>query len=481
MKKFLKSNYKYIFSFILLFVISYFFPYTADDFYWGSKSLSIKEFINISKDIYLNGRYLGDFFAIIMVKSRILRSLIVSLVINLIIYLISKKENVKFWLVGLLFLAIFPLVLAQSVVWASGFANYGLSALLVIYLYYEKDNLINSTSRKYHVIHGLLVFLGQFFLENISIFVVCYFIYLNIISYKKNKKINVTLIAYLIISFIGLILMFSHPSYISSFDIYGNGYKKISYKFADISERIFSNYSKTCKYIFIFSFVFTFILSLMLFVKDKKKNFNNKKFNLVFHIYNFAFCLYSLIFCLLFLAQEFSLVNSILSTLFIINIIYFVIRLYKKEKDLWEILMMIIMIILPLSIVQPIGARNFFIINLLEIIFIIKLNNKEKVFTMDKEFLCKYLKFILGLLICYLSFIYVYLGILDFKRNNYIKEEVNKGNTNIKVFKYPFANYVWRCELDGEYFGGYYNKFYGYNDEVKYYNISLNEWRKLTK
>ena len=157
------------------------------------------------------------------------------------------------------------------------------------------------------------------------------------------------------------------------------------------------------------------------------------------------------------------------------------IRLYKKEKDLWEILMMMIMIILPLSIVQPIGARNFFIIILLEIIFIIKLNNKEKIFTEDKVFLCKYLKFILGLLICFLSFIYIFVGILDFKRNNYIKEEVNKGNTNIKVFKYPFANYVWRSELDGEYFGGYYNKFYGYSNEVKYDNISLNEWRKLTK
>ncbi len=480
MKRFLKSNYKYIFSFILLFVISYFFPYTADDFYWGSKSLSIKEFINISKDIYLNGRYLGDFFAIIMVKSRILRSLIVSLVINLIFYLISKRENVKFWLVGLLFLAIFPLILAQSVVWASGFANYGLSALLVIYLYYEKDNLINSTSKKYHVIHGLLVFLGQFFLENISIFVVCYFIYLNIISYRKNRKINVALIVYLIISFIGLILMFSHPSYISSFGIYGNGYKKISYKFVDIKERIFSNYSRTCKYTFIFSFVFTFILSLMLFVKDKRKRFSNKKINLMLHSYNLVFCLYSLIRSL-FLNQELDLLNSILSTIFILNIIYFMFCFYKKEKDLWEILLMMIMIILPLSIVQPIGARNFFIINLLEIIFIIKLNNKEKIFTEDKGFLCKYLKFILGLLICFLSFIYIYLGILDWKRNDYIKKEVDKGNTNIMVFKYPFPNYIWRSDVNVEYFGSYYNKFYGYNDEVKYYNIPLNEWRKLTK
>ena len=67
------------------------------------------------------------------------------------------------------------------------------------------------------------------------------------------------------------------------------------------------------------------------------------------------------------------------------------------------------------------------------------------------------------------------------KENNYIKEEVNKGSTIIKVFKYPFANYVWRSELDGEYFGGYYNKCYGYSNEVKYYNISLNDWRKLTK
>lgn len=480
MKKFLKSNYKYIFSFILLFVISYFFPYTADDFYWGSKSLSIKEFVNISKDIYLNGRYLGDFFAIIMVKSRILRSLIVSLVINLIIYLISKRENVKFWLVGLLFLAIFPLILAQSVVWASGFANYGLSALLVIYLYYEKDNLINSTSKKYHVIHGLLVFLGQFFLENISIFVVCYFIYLNIISYRKNRKINATLIFYLIMAFIGLILMFSHPSYISSFGIYGNGYKKISYKFVDIRDRIFSNYSRTCKYTFIFSFVFTFILSLMLFVKDKKKRFSNKKINLMLHSYNLVFCLYSLIRSL-FLNQELDLLNSILSTILILNIIYFMFYFYKKEKDLWEILMMMIMIILPLSIVQPIGARNFFIINLLEIIFIINLNNKEKIFTEDKVFLYKYLKFILGLLICFLSFIYIYLGILDWKRNDYIKKEVDKGNTNIMVFKYPFPNYIWRSDVNVEYFGGYYNKFYGYNDEVKYYNIPLNEWRKLTK
>ena len=92
---FLKNNWFYLFIFIAFFVLCLLFPYTGDDWAWGTK-IGINRLNNWFANY--NGRYAGNLLVLLITKSKIIRSIIESIFFALIIYFINKivnKDNKK--------------------------------------------------------------------------------------------------------------------------------------------------------------------------------------------------------------------------------------------------------------------------------------------------------------------------------------------------------------------------------------------------
>ena len=68
-KQNIKKNWKtyllYIFLFAFLFLLTYYFPYSNDDWAWGSKT-GLERLQNGFKDY--NGRYLGNLLVILLTR-----------------------------------------------------------------------------------------------------------------------------------------------------------------------------------------------------------------------------------------------------------------------------------------------------------------------------------------------------------------------------------------------------------------------------
>lgn len=133
---FLKKYKKYIILFVLLLLLSFFFPFSCDDFYWGSKSLSFSTIKDIYNDLFLNGRWLGNFFAIFISHNHLTKALVISSVCALLIYIIDKHEKMSLW-IFLVLIFLMPInKFSQVIIWGSGFSNYMISTFLFISVYY---------------------------------------------------------------------------------------------------------------------------------------------------------------------------------------------------------------------------------------------------------------------------------------------------------------------------------------------------------
>jgi len=132
----------YLLLFIMVLMISYFFPYTHDDWAWGS-SIGIER-LNSLFDNY-NGRWVGNLLVMFLTRNRIMRAIIIALSLVAIVYLIQKivdrKNNKIIILSAIILLLTMPIsVFAQAVAWTSGFANYVIPIIIILfYLYFNKN------------------------------------------------------------------------------------------------------------------------------------------------------------------------------------------------------------------------------------------------------------------------------------------------------------------------------------------------------
>lgn len=122
-----------IITFFVFIGLSSFFPYTGDDWAWGS-SIGLERLSNFFKDY--NGRYLGNLVVILLTRLNLLRIVAMSCVITCIIKLSSKivNKNSKevFLMMMMLFLALPSGIFSKAVVWTSGFSNYSVSLLFTL-------------------------------------------------------------------------------------------------------------------------------------------------------------------------------------------------------------------------------------------------------------------------------------------------------------------------------------------------------------
>ena len=160
----------------VLFVLGILFPYTHDDWDWGSQ-LGLERlkmgFVNY------NGRYFGNIIVLILTRSLLLRSFIVAITLVGIAHQISsfvnKYVNRTLILALTLILLLPPRVGAQAIVWTSGFTNYAIPTFLtLVYLNVCRESLFTNSSidySKFRLFSMLLLGIGNsLIMENVTIF-----------------------------------------------------------------------------------------------------------------------------------------------------------------------------------------------------------------------------------------------------------------------------------------------------------------------
>lgn len=439
-------------------MLSFFFPFSCDDFYWGSKSLSFSTIKDIYNDLFLNGRWLGNFVAIFISHNHLIKALVISFVSTLLLYLIDKHEKISLWIFIILILLMPVNRFTQVIIWGSGFSNYMISTLLFISVYYLMKKYYKKTNSKWYEKIGIFIvtILNSLVVENITVGTLMILFIYNLIFFIKNKKVNINLIIMFIGTIIGAVMMFIHPSYLNLLfgttlnDRYipqssGSLIWTIKNNLFDgifvnlINENIFLNGF----ILFVFSY---------LYLKGKLKNITGL---ISFYLLTVMTILGGLL--------KFNIYNMfVIDILYLINYFYLIYKLVRFNKEIWKIILLIICAILPLVFIHPLGERLFFLPYVLVIILMFRVLSINEVIIKDYVWL-KIFTLILYVLLLYVN---IENYRCEVKRDNYIKNNLDKKIIEVNGYKYP--KYVWFDKIDGEYFGRYYDLYHGYDEKIRY-------------
>lgn len=193
-------------------------PYTWDDWYWG-----IDEGIEYLVTGSLNARYVGNFFAVVLTRSHIVKTLVMGAVSWLIPIFMTKivckdAKNIPIYLLCNLFPAfMLPITFSQTYGWVAGYVNYVISALLLlVYIYIFNYNFVRQEETKTNLFTKMgLFFFGvsiQLFIENLTIFVLMVSILAFLYALYKKHNICFSLMM-LLGNTLGFIIMFSSSMY----------------------------------------------------------------------------------------------------------------------------------------------------------------------------------------------------------------------------------------------------------------------------
>lgn len=147
-----KALNRCIFTYLILFVILFFlcllFPYSGDDWAWGSR-IGIDRLSNWF-DNY-SGRYLGNLIVLALTRSNLLKAVTMSFCLTGIIALLNEltgKQKNGIFIISSVFVFMPTAILRQAVVWTSGFANYTTSVFLTLIYIFCTGNIYDENKPK---------------------------------------------------------------------------------------------------------------------------------------------------------------------------------------------------------------------------------------------------------------------------------------------------------------------------------------------
>lgn len=479
--------YGLIFAFFA--ILSYLFPYTGDDWAWGSE-IGLQRLQSGFSDY--NGRYAGNILVLLLTRNKLLNVLFMSTTFFVCCtccdkYVTDKKEsNITYTLLAVILFLVMPRdIFAQSVVWTSGFANYVpsviISAIYVIMfkkIFYDE---LRPFSNKMTVAIFFMALVGALFIEHITIFNVFLGTFAVIYCRVKYKKHYVFNYSFLIGSVIGSIIMFSNSAYHNviqgadpyrsvSSNIFGFLYTIFTHTYEIISNLILSNY------------VMCLIISVLTVVLVYNSYKNNKHKNVV-KISTVVNILCLISFFGYFIYNRLPLPVNLLTkfVMILIAIVYVIsltvnILLCIKGRERIKILFPLFCILVmcaPLLIVNPIGPRCFFSSYLFLMIFTIALFDyvTKKV---KRNSMLFFPACFAALAVIYMS-IFIPIHYVDAERNNFAKEQSRQGQKEILICPLPDKGYLWTSEPENDPWDKRYKLFYGLEKDVTFKFITQEE------
>ncbi|WP_455493252.1 DUF6056 family protein [Eubacterium sp.] len=474
--------FAYLLIFIALSVLCYLFPYTGDDWAWGS-ALGLER-LSTWFDNY-SGRYFGNLIVLALTRSNILKTFVMSGTITGIIVLINKitkEQKGAVWIITLL-LAFMPVgVLKQSIVWTSGFSNYSTSIFLIlVYIYYSRSIFENEKPHYafWHIIPiSLLGFASALIVEHVTIYSVLLAIFVIIYSFIKFKKVHISFVSYFVGTIAGTALMFSNSVYHSVVE--GNDeYRTIGGEggiLSIVKNALNAYFDVIALQGFFENFVLNIILAMVCAVvwHCMKNKISSKLATLgkISLVVIFMYAGFSLMYGVgrLVPDRRYKLLQGVATLVFILAMFVFLLVLSLEKNKKMKILFLFFStgcLIAPLFVVKPIGYRCFFAAYVVMILLILELysNVDEDV----KARISDYSKTALVVSVVGLMYLlYVYSSIYVSNVHRVEKAQADsETKTVIEVRKLPYSDYVWCSDLQDDIWKDRFKAFNGIDEDVK--------------
>lgn len=487
----IKKNWKlylfYAFIFVFIFILSYYFPYSNDDWVWGSK-IGIERFENGFKDY--NGRYLGNTLVLVLTRSNLLKSLFMTITYFGIGYLIKKivnKNNNGIMIFSILMLFLINrCVFRETIVNTSGFINYSFNMFLVlIFIAYIKDvfKKVNFKEKWYNLI--LLFLLGlssTLFMEHITTYLLVLCTALCVYSYIKYKKIPKSYLIYFAGVIIGSIIMFSNGAYMHV--VKGDDfYRTVTTKQSMIVTMARNYFNKIQNNAFSLNLITNLVVSILMIILTCKFIDNNKisKWKKYFlELLNLISIFYS-VFLIVGNYFDFDIVTGsshyfvgfmtaiyCLALLLIILLIFFDKKNYFDKVVGYKLLFYmgsVVIVLVPLLVLTPVGHRCSLPALIFYILFASELYN---LLIEDKNGHISKILFTL-LIIVLSSYLHIYhcVYLNNNERYEIVKKQVDDGMNPIYIRSTKYDKYIWKNNPVNDAFDKAFLLFNGFDVKAK--------------
>ena len=472
-------------------------PYTFDDWDWGC-AVGIKQLQHAT----LNNRYAGNFVVVVLTRSVFLKTLVMGITFFLIPLLLSLiiTKNVKenrqlathiFFLISNIFLlSMGHMVWSQTYSWVSGFANYVFSAVFLLILIYALSDLLmeNPVLPEDHFASYILFFLialvGQFFIENLSIFVALLCVAACIFCAKRFRRIPPRYLSMTLGALIGLFLMFSNSLYATLFQTGSavSGHRSLSLDpQSGIMKNIFSviiqiarlivgageqNLVLCCSILLALTF-----LLLRLRPRGKYKSTTILCTVNILLVGYFAYINTQ--------SMDYSVDNLIQSILVVIpNGLYFLAVILEtfllrknRSQQTFQLLFYFfsgILVLAPMAVTSVAGSRIYFISNLFFFLYIMSIIfhsycawNKKTIISVCS--ICLLLCIVLRV---FHGYHYQAIGACTEQRLEIIQNALASNQTQITLPKYPYEEYLWYPDPNNDFRWTYFRSFFGIPDTI---------------
>ena len=489
--------------FLFLCVLCYLFPYSGDDWAWGSQ-YGLERLTSFFAEY--NGRYSGNLLIIALSRLRPLRAVVEAAfctgIIAAVVCLSDGDKRNAAALSSFLFFTCGRLLFRQSLAWAAGFSNY-VPPILFILLYLccckavcrpvgqiktALPPLLNVL-----VCAGMLVmsFIGAMFIEHMTIYAIAVAAAVLVIEKTKCRRVYAFSVFYLIGALAGAACMFANGAYDNVAD--GTDIYRTMAEGAGMTERVLKNaitiFTETAKNNLVLNTVTTLLLAVLAY-KLLRSGLGKWEARIVRLLlaYNIAFLLYTYFAAVypkwrvvLGYTSRFDVLASffyLLST-FLLSLLCLEDR-QRKLKILF-CYASIGVFTAPLFFVTPIGSRCFFAAFVFQII-VACLISEEALPGFEKSpasgaFIRRALG--VGVIVACLfwSSIFGYVFETELRRNRYVTEQLSEGRGIIKVIALPYADFMWNANpSDAPVWIIRYKEYWGI-DESKYVKvINLNDY-----
>ena len=451
---------RYSICFLLIALLCWMFPYSGDDWAWGSE-------IGIHRlDVWFykyNGRYVGNLIVLALTRSNLLKTLVMAFCLTGIIYLteyISKRKWAFY--VSCIALVLIPKgILKQAVVWTSGFSNYVIPVFLVLIFIAYMYPIFNAEMPKYKLWHCLplllLGFIDTQLVEHMTVYNVVLAVGVIVYTIAVHRRVAASHAAYLIGSIAGAAYMFSNGAY-HNIVSGGNTYQQVAE--GGILSSLEENYVKEIAPSLCLNNIWLnlglLFVCFLLFRQcaghwDRRRELWMAKLSLfIMAAFNAWAVLSVLGIGVGDRKNRLLYVEALFVAVYMAALISFVILIGLKKNCIWKLLFWcagIVCITAPLFVCKPIGARCFFPTYVLFLLLLIEMTGQLEGETI-KEVLAGsgFRRVCICISLAGLAF---YLNIfssiyqVDRDRLAKIERQVAEGADSVKICRLPYDSYLW--------------------------------------
>lgn len=486
--------------FVLFFCIAVLFPYTGDDWTWGSDAgvRDLERFFD-----GLNGRYAGNLLVMALTRNKLLDAVIMASSYTLVCYFCYEyadcKSKMLIWLAAVLFYIMPKEIWVQSVVWTSGFSNYVPSTLFTAAFLLSARKLIDMTQLKMDRISVKTVwmfslgFLGALFLENITVFNILFALFVIFCTFLRFRKCCTEHVGFLLGAILGAYVMFSNSAYHKI--VQGNdSYRNTPTNMGEIIEIILENAQEILTYIIYNNLLLCGIVTAFLVVlwecRSASKDRGIGGVPVWAHLGCFALvlCKDSVI-CLLgqwmTLSELRVLLLEIGVALLYVSSIFVIIICCVEFKQRMKLLLPLFCVagsLMPLLVVRPIGARCVFSGYFFMMVFTVELVAYLRIRLLPEA---KWLRKLICLIVIMqtLVFINIYYPVYHCEnlRSVFLKRQIEDGKRSVLICDLPNRDYLWNSDISIESLAKRYRQFHNLDKDIQFRFVPLSDLKSISE